>query len=300
MVVLIHVSRRRTTGKDKFLGRLSDEIERQGHKVVRSPKEKHDIYLDRISFKWDTGAPRILRLNGVHINSDRPMKKPNDEIRHHAKRADGIVYQSQFCKQMNERYATYGLKIPNRVIFNGAPVVRRRSKLATLYDRTFVACARWRPHKRLNDIVEAFGLANIPNAELVVLGKVTPRCVPNVRFMGTVSQDVVEALMTNAVASIHIAYLDWCPNSVVEAQMCGCPVITNNVGGTREIAPEHVVEIDPEYYGKSVRLYHPPLVDRHKIASAMWASLKWEPPQTDHIDIRNVAKQYIEFMETLL
>ena len=37
------------------------------------------------------------------------------------------------------------------------------------------------------------------------------------------------------IGTVHLAWIDWCPNSVVESIMAGKQVIHTNSGGTQEI-----------------------------------------------------------------
>jgi len=300
MVILIPHKDNPHTGKGHFISRLAAELRRQGHKTVHRPDYAHDVYLDYNAFRWKTDRPKVLRLNGVYINKDYPSGNANKGIRHECKKADGLIYQSEFCKRMNLKYTSHGLDKPSQVIFNGAPILQKAPQLATQYKHTFVACARWRPHKRLSTILSAFVEANIPSSELVVMGKFKPRDVPNVKWLGKVEDIVVEMFMANATASLHLAYLDWAPNSVVESLAAGCPVICTDSGGTKEVVLEgcgKVLEIDKAYDGGMVSLRNPPKIDHVPVAKAMKESLGWPRVENNqHVNIENVAEQYVAFM----
>lgn len=300
MVILMPHKDNPHTGKGKFFARLDAEFRKQGHKTVSSPKYAHDVYLDYNSFRWETDRPKILRLNGVYVNKDFPSKPANRAIRHESKKADGLVYQSEFCKSLNLQHTTYGLDKPSQVIFNGAPILQKAPEIVTHYKHTFVACARWRPHKRLSTILGAFLEADIPKSELVVIGKFKPRDLLNVRWLGKVEEVVVNMFLANATASLHPEYMSWSPNTVVESLVAGCPVICGNSGGAAEMVKEgcgEILELDKPYRGNMVNMNHPPKVDYKVIAKAMRRSLEWpRVTNNDHVNIETVAKQYVAFL----
>ena len=286
MRVLLDVKANPKTGKGFFIQRLAREFANQGVTVVS--EGNHDIYLGVNSFKHKTKAPKVLRVNGVYQNKAVPYRKMNEQIAVQCRKADGIIYQSQWAKQMHHKFVgTY--KVPTDVIFNGASIGGSVAAYCAV-SVSFCAVSRWRPHKRLGDIQKAFELANIPDSCLWASDG-----EPN---------DVVQGRMAASTALIHICWQDACPNSVVEALALGTPVITNNVGGTRELIREgcgEVCEIDEPYDMRPVKLYKPPPVDHKVIAEAMWDSLKW-PRVTNnaHVDIVNIAKQYKSFFEGVL
>ena len=64
---------------------------------------------------------------------------------------------------------------------------------------------------------------------------------------------------------LHLAWLDHCPNVVVDARASGCEIVCASAGGTREIAGSNATVIEePEWDLSPVRLYHPPSLDFSK------------------------------------
>lgn len=53
----------------------------------------------------------------------------------------------------------------------------------------------------------------------------------SVRLMGVVSQDTIRQSVMESTVFVHPSYIDNSPNSVCEAQLLGCPVVAQNVGG---------------------------------------------------------------------
>jgi len=286
MKVLMPFKYRPKTGKGKFFQRLSKAFCLIGVKPVHDPREAHDVYLDYNSFKWKTKKPKVLRLNGVYHDKAKPYKKLNKEIENQVKKADAVIYQSEFCRKMHSKYVRVHKN--NTVIFNGSFIKDRRTLLGIANKRFVVALARWRPHKRLRDIQTSAELANV--------GLKVFEDEPN--------QSYINNYLYYAKALIHLCWFDSCPNSIVEALAMGCPVITNNVGGSRELIKKgcgKVLDIDEPYNYKPVKLYKPPPVDHQKIADAIKESLAWpRVTNNDHVNIMNIAKQYSAFLENVV
>jgi len=281
--VLMHTKKGAKTGKQKFLNRLADEFPNHGVEVVTDPDKNHDVYLAAKYFKWKTKKPKVLRMNGCYHDLDKPYKKMNEELAVQCRKADGIIYQSQFCLDMHRKYV--GTYKNVTVIFNGAPLNRPCDR--TRFPGYVSAVARWRPHKRRAPIEVSAALADT----YLWVGDGSPDRVVDGRFFASYS-------------SIHLAWIDWCPNSVVEALTIGCPVITNNVGGTQELIKEgcgKILEIDEPYDMKPVHLYKPPAIDHKIVADAIKESKVW-PRVTNnwHVDIRNIAAQYKEFLYSVM
>ena len=202
---------------------------------------------------------------------------------------------------------------PNTVISNGAPVDTMNSISKAESDTAFnvITASRWRPQKRLTDIVECFLGADIPDSTLFVAGNLKQSDLnlgryqgnAKIKFLGVLSQPQLQGYLHLANSFVHLSWIDWCPNSVVEA-ICSCkPVITNNVGGTHEIvAPSNgfVCDIDKPYDLNPVKLYVPPKFDRDIVSEAILKSLQPREISNSHLDIKLIAQQYVSFFSELL
>jgi len=104
-------------------------------------------------------------------------------------------------------------------------------------ERSYVTASHWVPYKRLDLIVEAFRAT--PERRLMVLGggpdtgKARLGAPPNVRFLGSVSREVLRDALRAARAFIFAADEDF-GIAPLEAQACGTPVIAFARGGTLE------------------------------------------------------------------
>jgi glycosyltransferase involved in cell wall biosynthesis len=83
---------------------------------------------------------------------------------------------------------------------------------------------------------------------------------------------------------ISLAWLDHCPNAVIEARAAGAHVICTSAGGTEEVAglDSTVIEED-EWDFKPCKLYQPPQLDFSRKRPGKFET---------NVDIRYVAEQY--------
>lgn len=107
----------------------------------------------------------------------------------------------------------------------------------TTRERSYVTASHWVPYKRLDIIVEAFRAT--PQRRLIVLGggsdlgKARVGAPSNVRFLGSVSREVLRDELRSARAFIFAAEEDF-GIAPLEAQACGTAVIAFAGGGALE------------------------------------------------------------------
>lgn len=296
------------TGKGKFAQRLSPFLEAIGCSVTRSPKEKVDIDLQfgRQRYKPRNALKSVVRLGPAHVSYDQDYERLNKVKWAGIKRANGIIYQSQYSKKVCRKF----IGKPNAkeaVIFNGADPewYEALEPYETEEKINFVAATRkWIPQKRLKDIVKSFVLAEIPNSKLWIAGETFGyKKGKNVEYMGLVKDEILGRLYRTADALIHVVYLDACPNVVVEALCAGCRVICSSAGGTRELVEPAggTVIVGDKYDYKLTNLAEPPRLNRAALAHALRiCPPKGEKPNNAHVDIRTIAEQYVKFFEEVL
>jgi glycosyltransferase involved in cell wall biosynthesis len=108
-------------------------------------------------------------------------------------------------------------------------------------------CAKLQPWKRPQDVLRAFGKANVPDALLIMAGEGDMReqlvaeakhlgIAERVKFLGFVNQSELPALYSSADVMVLPSKYDPCPAVVCEAMLCGCPVIlSDTIRGRREL-----------------------------------------------------------------
>jgi glycosyltransferase involved in cell wall biosynthesis len=314
-------SKRPTEGPGIFGSRLHDELKRLGHTPVTTVDSwemmEQFMNLCIISGNYIQHAFNVLRLNGLYLDSnDFQTDQKNNPIFHCYNDFDHIVFQSQFSRKCYEHYL--GQKT-NTVIYNGAPsefkpmekdmdalesMYPPLAEIAKKYSKVCITAAKWRRHKRLEEMADAFRSPKLKNVCLIALG-VTDNyslgrgydSIPdNVYFVPTFATHALPAIYSMADAFIYLSWLDWCPNSVVEALCCGLPVLCSHNGGTNELVRGSglIIKLEDHYkIGTRVPLYDPPPVDREVIVQGILEIVEQgkHPGRTD-LSIEVAAKQY--------
>ena len=288
------------SGKHKFFIRLAREFEKNG---ITIDNKNNDVFISLAEMKTsDTAKVNILRLDGLILNTRWDYKGKNKKIMKSIKRSDALIYQGDFCYQAYSRFLRVK-KEPFAVIPNGSSPKEFLPRSPKNY---FLANCKWRPHKRLKDIVKSFekALKLGLDADLIITGKPDyEKKHPRIKYLGWQGRDSLMSLMSQAIASLHLSWLDWCPNSMVEAIVAKCPIIYSKSGGHTELGEGSGIGIeDTQWNFKPCDLYSPPEIDRTKIAEAMikikndGINLRDRPD----LDIKNVSKKYMSFFNKLI
>ena len=303
-----------TGGPGIFGGRLKKQFEKNGHKFI-DPSVSGEIPDKNISIiQGDRIAGchlNVLRLDGLYFDSESSNNdQMNSGIFKSFDQADHIVYQSQFSKDMYHSF--YGRKDPSQesIIHNGldqeeflsnVKPVKLSDPVFSKYGKICVASASWRRHKRLEETIEAFKHPKLKNVLLIALGGMSyikdKSSIPdNVLLTPLLKPEQTASIYCMADAMIHLAWLDWCPNTVVEGLSCGAPVLCSHNGGTKELVKDNgvVVQLEEDYeIGARVPLYNPPKVDTSIIVDGILEVLE-KPTIFDRpdLDIKTVAKNY--------
>jgi len=304
-----------TGGPGIFGGRLKNQLEKNGHTFV-DPYVSGEIPHRSISIiqgERIEGCPfNLLRLDGLYFDSENPNSdQMNSGIFKSFDESDYIIYQSQFSKEM---YHAFYRDRPFAVIPNGinqedflsnVKPIKQDHPVFSKYEKICVASASWRRHKRLEETIEAFKDPRLENVLLIALGgfnyiKDTSTIPDNVLLTPLLKPNDTASVYCMADAMIHLAWLDWCPNTVVEALSCGVPVLCSHNGGTKELVKDDgvVIQLEEDYeVGTKVPLYNPPKVDTNIIVEGVLKVIEkstlFERPD---LDIKHVAKQYEKYL----
>jgi glycosyltransferase involved in cell wall biosynthesis len=312
----IHALDKLSGGPANFFQKLKLAIEENEYaSIVGAGSFFQDIGLYSSVAKRFTLHPYVLRIDGIYFdkkNTTGDNYKLNKRIFKSIDSASGVIFQSNFSKNLVEYH--YGkIHVPSTVILNGAPLMNLK-KLIECKKKTIVCSADWRSHKRLLSIIEVVHrLRKNIDCELIVLGDTRGNKIPHynfVRFIGSVPQDIVLTYLMQADLFIHLAWLDPCPNSVVEAISCGVPVVCSNRGGTPEIvnftSGGRVASCDNEVdYRDLVDLYNPPVPDIDQVVKCAEYVLTRQREVTSKIDRSKIdivitAKKYVNFLKSVV
>lgn len=281
------------SGPNSFASRLAEELTSRGHDIV-GWQDVYDaalIFIEPSTHIRDD-ARTIQRLDGIWFKPGEFHAK-NRLIKKTYESCDHVIFQSEFDKNMSEHY--WGIR-PNTVIRNGikmGPTNLTFSISKSPETRIFVCSANWHPQKRLSENVRLYRQVRTENDILLVMGS-TPdtdlREDLSEMYLGSLSHDECLAVFDKADWMIHLAWLDHCPNVVVESLSRGCPVICAADGGTKELVAGGNGVILPEYNEYKFQLTDydsPPRVNMEGFEIP-------EPPtiDTSRFDIKIAADRY--------
>ena len=291
--------KRQDSGKHKFLYRLSNEFERQGHRIVDG---KSDIFLHiGRNMERCRAKKSIMRVDGLILNNAQPFDKMNRKILKHINRSHAIIYQGEFCRDAFVKFL--GVDKEWAIIPNGA---NPKEFLQRNPQNFFLTHCNWRKHKRLDYIIDVFGEAQEDglDSELVIAGKVDKKQKRSyINYRGWIGTDKLKNYLSEAIATIHISWLDWCPNAVIESLVAGCPVVLSDSGGSKELYVDGCKQIaDKQWDFKPCCLYSPPELNRQSVKNALF-ELKKDPVTSMHcprFHIENIAGEYLDFFHKVL
>lgn len=232
------------TGPNCFAKRLAIALGNLGH--VAADPDDYDVALVFIepTPRLDPKKPYVQRLDGIWFKPEQMAAGMNRGIHAAYDAATHVVWQSEFDKKMATKW--FGDR-PGTVIPNGievAPATLRSETLIEMrakFDMIFVCSSNWHPQKRFHDNFELYRAykQKHPNSCLIVMGNNPPQDAlyqgRDVFYTGSIRHDLCMEVYSVADWMIHLAWLDHCPNVVVEAISQGCPVICSSEGGTQEL-----------------------------------------------------------------
>lgn len=291
-ILLENVDLQSSSGPNSFANKLVPSLKGLGCEFVQN-QEDCEVSLCFIQSYEDIKKPRIQRLDGIYFNIEQNYQKLNQQIQKTFNNSTAVIYQSDFNKRLVERY--FGSHKCSTVIHNGADL-EQISKTTPMknekYDNIWCCASSWRPHKRLKQNIDYYLSHRGPRDIMIVAGHVpvTSRVNdPRVVYFGNLSQNQLYSLYKASKYFVHLAWLDHCPNVVVDARASGCHIVCSSAGGTVEIAGKNsTVIVEDQWNFEPTRLYNPPQLKFHR---------KIKNNINSCYDINVVAKAYKDFME---
>lgn len=232
------------TGPNVFAKRLARALIERGHELVDSGPQA-DVSLVFIEPSGQPLSKRVVqRIDGIWFKPEEFHTK-NAGIHRLYDNADAVIWQSEFDRSMTTRW--WGQPKVGRVIHNGTDhvasptvLIKPLAELRDSYEKVFVCSSNWHPQKRLRDNIALFGHLRshfYPSSCLIVMGNNPDTYVSDkdVFYVGSLQPEVCNDVFSIADWMIHLAWLDHCPNVVVEALSCNVPIICSEAGGTKEL-----------------------------------------------------------------
>jgi glycosyltransferase involved in cell wall biosynthesis len=262
------------SGPNKFTRTLFNQLIKDS-KVVLSNQKEADVEFCLIQQQVHKVKPMLLRLDGIWFNSDQDYNRQNAPIKFSYQNADAVVFQSEFNKKLTEYW--FGEHSNSYVIRNAADLNLIKSANSNFWDKKFGkdtevwSCASsWRPHKRLNENIRYF-LEFAPKDAIFAiagaLGMDDAKIIPSdkrIVLLGDLDYMSLLSLYKRSSTFVHLAYLDHCPNVVVDAQATGCKIVCSSTGGTNEIVSNGIIIHEKPWDFKPTKLYNPPEIDFSK------------------------------------
>lgn len=291
------------SGPNMFMSRLVRVLEKD-YKIEFVSKKSHIdmgvIFLPESK----PGAKRVVRVDGCYYNKATGTNM-NKYISKAIRKADGVIYQSEFSKKLCDKLLKCKPK-KYSVIYNGIDQnwIRSIQPKSFTEKNVFAAIANWRTSKRPRSIIKSFLKANIPDSRLLIIGKFDKKIKhDNISYLGKLNSDEIISCLKGCKSLIHICKIESCPNAVIESLSCGVPVICNNIGGTKEIVKNDgiVVECDDQYEfdfinDKNVDNINPSIISP---ALELVVSRQWDIKRDD-LSIQVSAEKYRSFFEFVL
>ncbi len=300
----------RHRGPGIFLQNLKSSLARIKDVRIVEETQKPDINIIFIHGDCVKGARNVQRIDGVYY--DRGRLKLNKPIIKTYIKAEAVVFQSNWSQRMFMKMCNMKEKKRMTVIHNGMnqSVFRKMRVDKKGFQKLFMACSHWRPNKRLQAIVDAFCIAHPKFKEptgLCIVGQNGLKVKhPSILNFGKLSIQQAYEQYKSADYFVHISHLESCSNSVVEALSAGCPVLSNNIGSTKDVVKGDgiVLDIDKEFNFSPINAMEEVgsgsiSVDAVSDGMLRMSNKKWEIKRPD-LDISNVARKYYSFFVRLL
>jgi len=287
---LENVDLRSTSGPNHFASKLMKYLDTT-FDINKAPDARL-CFIESYRSTFDN-IPLFQRLDGIYFNTAQNYRIRNTNIKRTYDGADGAIFQSNFNKQLITKY--FGEHKNSIVIHNGADieyidkVPHSFNSRLDKYENVWCCASSWRPHKRLSENMNYFLEHSSEKDCLVIAGEKNEDILKDDRIFYIGNTNILQliSLYKRSKYFIHLAWLDHCPNVVVDARASGCQIICSSAGGTKEIAgPNAIIIKEDEWDFEPVKLYEPPPMDFTK---------KIKNNYNSEYDMREVAKKYEDF-----
>ena len=295
-ILLENVNLNSTSGPNYFASKLVKYLELRG---VLFNKDMD--YNKKLTFIQTNGLrtdlPMYLRLDGIYFNSNFNCERMNYNIKKSYEQATGVIFQTEFNKELC--FEWFGSHDNYKIIPNGADNLylngfvncEEIEKSLLDYNKVWSCAAHWHGYKRLKDNIEYFLNFSDDKDVLIVAGQNPDYVIkhPRIKYVGNLNTKQLTTVYKLSDYFIHLAYLDHCPNVVVDAKACGCKIICSSTGGTKEVAGSDAIIIKEEKWDyKFINSTKPPSLD---------FNLKEDNDYYQTLSMLQVSKRYYSFLK---
>lgn len=206
-----------------------------------------------------TKKPIILRIDNA-LKDSRNRGAGMSRLLKFAKGATQIIFQSIWAKEyLGLWLERNGVKIKNSpVVYNGGDTEifypNKQSEPLFVYRYLFIK------DKRFEEAAYHFYMKSLKDKEckLTIVGRFPQELIEHnfdffnnekIRYMGQIGDPrTIAELMRNHDVLLFPAFADACPQTIVEARLCGMQIeLVNQVGGTRELMQLPIEMIKADY-----------------------------------------------------
>jgi glycosyltransferase involved in cell wall biosynthesis len=296
------------SGPNSFAKRIAKGFIESGHEVELYDGRNSDVSLVFIEPSGRPLAKKIIqRLDGIWF-SPSEFENKNAKIKSLYQQADGVIWQSKFDEGMTTKW--WGTPKKGTVIRNGinAEQIKKFTipsleQIRQQYEMIFVCSANWHPQKRLLDNIALYKhIRNFyKSAALIVMGSNPIQVAdPHIFYTGPQSHEVCLEVFSAANWMIHLAWLDHCPNTVVEALSQETPVICSEQGGTKELVKDYgiILKENYEYNFELVDYNNPPRINLQQINDKL--PQKNELQKNYDVSMSRCLHEYINFINLFI
>lgn len=254
-IFLENINLNSNSGPNYFAQKLIKYLNLRSIDVTNITNQKPDIRLAFIeTFQHHNPTPLVQRLDGIYFNSNFNCDKMNSNIKKTYEKANGVIFQTEFNKELVFNW--FGEHLNHTVINNGYDKIylnnfKRNQKLIDkfkTFNNVWSCASQWHSFKRLKDNIRYFLEFAQPGDCLLVAGDNPDYHIErdNIFYLGNLNIDSLLTVYEMSKYFIHLAYLDHCPNVVIDAQALGCHIVCSSSGGTREIAGPLLTMVEEE------------------------------------------------------
>ena len=252
-----HVDWSSTAGPHWFDRKLGQVLRERGHYLTKMSAEIQLAFV--MATQKINGVPLIQRLDGIWYDTTKDYVGMNAPIRATYDVADGVVFQSEWSKQLGE--SQFGPTDNYTIIHNGTLIEEIEgtppAEGLDAYEKLWSCAAEWfyedgtpRHIKRLYVNIRYFYEHSGEKDILCVAGDIKNNDglekQDRVIFLGHLGLRDLMSLYKRSDYFIHLGKFDNCPNVVVDARAAGCQIICSSLGGTQEIAGTDAIVIEED------------------------------------------------------
>jgi len=263
------MSKQNLSGPNRFLNNLENGLKEYNYKIERlflsrcksalilsnAPSDEFHNICNKKSIKTIIRVdgfyyPEILDKKGITYKKELISKI---DITQRMQRdlifSDWVVYQSNFSKQMADKYLFKRDKNYS-IIYNGVNLTHFKPKNIKKDKFTIMILGNLRDEDLLLFNLEVFKkIKERIDCKFNIIGSMTDnvKSIVNdwidkneylkddIKVFGRVYFEELPDVINQADVSLHLKAGDWCPNAVLETMACGVPVICQRYGGTAEL-----------------------------------------------------------------